>query len=333
MSRSFEELTGDTAVANWVPSEAWADMIIEASVCYGELSGVVTALEYDLAAGNGNDVKVRANRARTTQGPITTGDCLDAASSTFDVYTITIAQYGDYDLMEAFSLFTAKGPVKDSILNEMAKAWAKKRDELIWAQLVDGLTPGFSISMVSAFVAKDKAYRWPNWAIKPATTGAGSAPSNSAIWGNADNLYNAIAFSVGTMRAKNCANPDMVIMSPIIAGFLKMLGGLVGGMNLTTGKIALDNGRITRMPELGLKVIESSNAGPRASSAATDYWTSGATIAVVIDSKRAVGEAWGKRAQFYEDFVVDCNNYKETFWSYWGTSELSKSAICHINNP
>ena len=46
--KSLEELTWNTNVTSWVPADTYADLILEASVDYGKLSGVITAMEYDM---------------------------------------------------------------------------------------------------------------------------------------------------------------------------------------------------------------------------------------------------------------------------------------------
>ena len=76
----------------------------------------------------------------------------------------------------------------------------------------------------------------------------------------------------------------------------------------------------------GLKVIECCNA-TRCSG------TPGEVMAVVIDSKRAVGEVWGKKPTFSEFYENHCDRYRYVLWQYWGTSELDPNAIGWIENP
>ncbi len=304
--KNLEELTTNANVADWVPADAYADLIMEASVCYGQLSGVITAIDYDLQACQGDTIQVRYAPARTAQGPITACDCLSATSSTLGTYPITVQAYGDYDLMCGFSLFKACGPVKDRILDEMAKGLAKKRDEDIWTQITTGFAPTHTATTNVA------------WSASAATVG-------STCCFNGYDIYNKIIALQKTMQAA-AVNPDYVIMNPEIAAHLyyKDNGNMPdASLQMPLLRFTSDGGNVASIA--GMKVIESCNA-----SEGTD--TSGATLAVVIDSSRAVGEAWGKRPSFHEFYEVDCDRYKETVWMYWGTSELDTNAIGHVLN-
>jgi len=300
--REFEELTTTAGVAAWVPADAYADLIFGASVCYGQLSGVITAIDYDLKACQGDTIQVRYAPARTAQGPKDPCECLSATSSTLGTYSITVEAYGDYDLMCAFSLFTACGPVKDRILDEMAKGLAKKRDEVIWTQITQFQAAPAYISTTSV------------------TCGARWTRDASYCCAYAYDLYNSIVSVQKEMEAA-AYNPTHVILNPEVAKWLYFKDVAYPPGNLVKYD---DKGGILSIN--GLKVIECCNA-------TTCNTTSGATMAVVIDSSRAVGEAWGRRPKFYEFYEVDCDRYKETIWMYWGASELDTGAIGHIRNP
>ena len=304
--KNLEELTGNTQVTSWVPADAYADLILEASVCYGQLSGVITAVDYDLQACQGDTIQVRYVPARTAQGPIAACACLSASSSTMGTYSITVQAYGDYDLMCGFSLFKACGPVKDRILNEMAKGLAAARDTAVWNQISAGFTPTHTVTTNVA------------WSASAATVG-------STCCFNGYDLYNKIIALQKTMQ--NAAiHPDYVILNPEVAAHLyyKDNGNMPdASLQMPLLRFEADGSAVASIA--GMKVIESC-----AASDGTD--TSGATMAVVIDSSRAVGEAWGKRPTFHEFYEVDCDRYKETVWEYWGTSELDTNAIGHVLN-
>ena len=304
MPKTLMELTGDTAAAAWIPTEAWADLILEASVCEGQLSGVITAVDYDVAAGNGQDVHVRAFPTRTAQGPLTGGcECLSATSSTLVEYNIQIRQWGDYDQMCDFTLWKAKGPVKEGILNEMARGFASARDTYIWTAIT-----AFTPSVVSSTITQCASSTAPNSESTYCCTGA-----------YRKSLYNSIV-SVTQQLRSNCKNPDYVILDPTVAKYFYMMDYA----EMPSFGVQFVNGKLTMLN--GLKVIETGVATNCNS-------TSGATMVVVLDSTRAVGEAWGKHPTFYEDFVPDCNYYKEVFWAYWGCGAMDTTAIGHVINP
>ena len=99
--RSFEELTDSTdgagGVGALIPADVYANLILEGVVCYGSLSGVVTALEYDYTAGCGQIVQVPYVTPRTHSCTSSTlcstsgadGPCLSATSTTFGTYPMS----------------------------------------------------------------------------------------------------------------------------------------------------------------------------------------------------------------------------------------------------
>ena len=302
--KSLYELTTDANVTSWIPADVYADLILEASVCYGQLSGKgITAIDYNMSAGEGDTIQVRYFPARTAQGPLTSCACLSVVSSTLGTYPITIAPYGDYDRMCGFSLFKAKGPVKEGILREMAKGLARARDIAIWTAITV-LAPGHTVDLGHAWEA--------------------SVVTDACCF-NAIDLYNAIVYLYKQMQG-GALNPDYVIMHPEVAAHLYYKDA--GQMPLVQSIMPLlkwdGNGQLIKVGPL--KVIECCNASQGTNA-------SNATMAVVIDSSRAVGEAWGKRPTFYEDFVIECDYYKEVIWMYWGTAAMDTNAIGHILNP
>jgi len=304
MTKTLMELTGDTAAANWIPTEGWADLILEATVCYGQLSGVITAVDFDQAAGNGSTVRVRSFPARTAQGPFTGGcECLSATSSTLAKYDITIKQYGDYDQMCDFSLWKAKGPVKEGILNEMAKGFASVRDTAIWTAITN-FTPSYASSTVT------------QCADVQANSGESATCCAKSY---RKSLYNSVVSVTQELRS-NCKNPDTIIGDPSVFKYFYEMDYV----DLPSFGAQFVNGRLTVLN--GLKVIETGVA-----TNCND--TSGSTMLVILDSSRAVGEAWGKRPTFYESFVPECNYYKEVLWAYWGAAALDTTAIGHVVNP
>lgn len=313
--KDFIELTTSTETTSWIPIDSYADLILEGVVCYGQLSGVITAINHDFTGCQGKIIQVRSVPARTGQDlgdVVGITDCFSATSSTLATHSITLGVLGDYDLMGEFTLFQTCGNMKAAILNEMSKGIAKLLDtKILTACLTGHGVPSVSQSLTSALYCFKG---FPNWEVKP----GGHA---SAIWGNACDIYDKIMHSVGSMR--NAAyNPDYLIINPNVAAFLKinydnhMLDALIDYDKAT--------GVLTRVG--GLKVIECCNF-PACQT------TSGATMAMIIDSSRAVGEAWGKRPTYTEVYEPECLYYKEVISCFWGTSSLDPLAICHIRNP
>lgn len=314
MTQKLVELTDSNAgrgVYKWQPKEDYADLILEASLCEASLSGVITAMDYDKSAGTGINVQVRMFPSRSAQGPIAVGKCLSVASSILSTATITIQQYGDYDDLYGMDLFTAKGPVKDGILNEMARGLGKARDVAIMSALntvnhITCLGNNRYKSRITTSVA----------CTSVTTTGTTGCCEMKYV----TSIYNSIVSGAANLKARGL-HPDVVIINPGVARWFKYRGytsmpNLGWTMDAQNNLATID----------GMRIIETCAANPC-------VVTSGATMAYVLDSSRAIAEAWGKRPEFYEDFVVECNKYKETVWMYWGCSVVSCGAIAAIVNP
>jgi len=303
--KQLAELTNNTSVAAWVPADAYADMILEASVCYGQLSGVVTAIGHDLKACQGDTIQVRYAPARTAQGPITPCQCLTATSSTPGTYPITVQQYGDYDDMCRFSVdIKACGDIKGAIMNEMAKGLAKKRDQVIWQQITTGFTPTWTSTLTHAWSA--------------------SVTTDGCCFNTVD-LYNKVIYLQKQMQG-SALTPDYVILHPTVAAhFYYKDNGVMPQPQLNMPLLKFD-GKGQLLSIAGMKVIESCNA-------TSGTTVSGTTLAVVIDSSRAVGEAWGMRPEYSERYINECNYDKVVIWMYWGASEMDTNAIGHVLNP
>jgi hypothetical protein len=300
--KTLTELTTDANLTSWIPADYYADLILEASVCYGQLSGVITAIDYDVAQGTGGIVQVRSVPARTAQGPMAACSCLSAPSSTLTTYSITIQPYGDYDEMCAYSLWKANGPVKDRILNEMAKGLAHARDVAIWAAITAlGVPPTYHAH---------------------STVSCTSTATDSGCCGSqyGKSFYNAVIEVTQAMKAA-AYHPDYLILNPTVARYFYNKDYLYENGFQTKYDA---NGNMTMLH--GLKVIESCCATACAT-------TSKGTMAVIIDSSRAVGEAWGMRPKFEEERIAYCDKYRETIWMYWGCNDLDLGAIGHVLNP
>jgi len=306
--RSFEELSDDTTHGDWIPDDVYADWIMEASVCYGFLSGEVTAMSYDMQAGNGQSIQVPYVPARTAQrGTSLNKDCgcLSAASSTVGTYPITVYKGGDYDLLCDFAMWQAKPSFRAAQMKEMAKGLAKFRDDEILDALYAVPTQRQDVGSHGTYVTLAKK-----------CSVYGSRGSNCCA--TIGNLYDSIVSVAAELRGL-AKEPDTVIMSPTVAAKLYMRDYMYPPAML----INYENGRLTSVA--GLRVIETCGA--------TSCMASAVTMAIVLDSKRAIGEAWGKRPTFETDRVPECDQTKLVVWEYWGTAVMDQNAVGHIINP
>jgi len=296
--KTLTELTDTTALATWIPTEQFADLILDGVVCYGHLAGKVTALEYDLQAGQGDTVNIRAIAARTAQSITDACGCLTATSSTFSEYTIDVGKLGDYDLMCGISIWQAKGNVKSAVLYEMSKGLAHAQDAALWTAMTNGA-----------------------WSYTALTTVSCNSTSTTSAFccAFAFNLFNSIV-SIKQQMKGACYEPDTVVLSPTVAKWLyyKDYTYPMGGMVKFN-----DKGDLIEID--GLNVIETGSA--------TACSGSKVTLAVILDSRRALGEVYGKRPAFSEFYENNCDRYREVVWMYWGCGRLDPAAKGRVMNP
>jgi len=318
--KDFTELTDTTStgVNTWVPEDVYADMVLDGLVCYGQLSGVVTSMEYDFTAGGGDTIQVRYVSPRT-HSCTSLGkncNCLSATSTTFGTYDIPVRPWGDYDLICGFSIWAAKGNIVSKVLNEMSKRMAKCRDAEIWSELTSGF--GVPASIVASSVSCSDS------------KGIGGSCCTYSF-----NLYNSVVSLMKEMQGRSY-EPDYVIMHPEVAAYLYFKDGTGYPIGVMPGTTFSSDGKLLTIA--GLKVIECCNANRCNNIGGTDELNTfdvidGSVQAVVIDSSRAIGEVWGKRPTFSEFYENDCDRYKYVLWQYWGCSELDTGAIGWVVNP
>ena len=315
MSKSFEQLTdaddGTGGIGAWIPSEHFVDMILEGIYQKGQLAGKVTALNYDMAAGNGNTVNVRYVSVRDNiqeKDACMNNTCLSAGSTTFGDHTIEIKMVGDYDVVCDFAMWQAKGDGYAQIAKSMSDSMAAWRDLQIWNDLC-GATANTTVDTASAWVSE-------------------SSRTTDSCCNYAFDIYNAIIEARQHLFGDGY-NPDTVIIHPFASAYLyfKENGNVPAVRSIMPLVKYGEDGYVASIA--GMKVIEAKAAVAEDSTPTS----SNDNLAFVIDSSRALGEAWGKRPTFTKDYVPECNNYKMVLWTYWGHDQLDENAIISIENP
>jgi hypothetical protein len=303
--RSQEEYFGGATAIPAIPRDNFANMVLEAVVCHGELVGKCSAMNFDVQQGVGGVVQVPIIAARNAQGPFSTDcHCLTAASSTITKATVTIFAWGDYESMCEFPLWKATPYVKGAIINEMGKALAHRMDHQIWW------------SVCTTGVANAAGHRVSTAVSCRSTATKGSCCIYSY------NLNNTIVSATAEMQS-NCYNPDTILMNPTVAAWFKL-----SNTDLNEALLKMDsNGNITAIN--GLTVLQTGVA-PICGQATT---AAQPTMVIILDSKRALAEAWGKRPSWEEVRDPHCDSYQEVVWAYWGVNWIDRGAVFHIRNP
>lgn len=307
MTRSLEELTTDTNVGAWIPTEHYVSLILDGIQCYGDLSlNGISALEYNMAAGHGDTVNVRTVTKRSQSCASTpAGICLSVTSNTFSDVNVEVYQWGDYDKIADFTEWKTYGNITQAAANEMSKRMANCRDAAIWTSLC-AATPNTTIKTKSVY------------------TGQRSVASETCCEYQFD-LYNSIV-SARQHLMGDCYNPDTVLVHPYAAAYLyyKESGNMPNVNSLINY-----NQKSGYMSEiLGMRVIE-----VRCAVADDDDPSASADeVAFVLDSSRCIGEVFGKHPEFHQFYDGRCNANELTLWMYWGHRILDQASLVTITS-
>jgi hypothetical protein len=314
--KSFFELHGSattnatdcTNTSGWTPTEYFVDLVLSGIYQYGQLSGKTCVVGTDLAAGNGDTVNVRYVTARTHACSSSDCDgCLSAVSTSFSNYPVVVYPYGDYDKIQEFANWQAKGDIVATVADEMSKRMAACRDLLIWQALCAGTYTYTSDTTVS-------------WTATPAMDS-----DCSCIF--AFDLYNKIVDARQNLYGRGY-NPTHVLIHPYVSAYLYYKeNGLIPSGALTLPMVKFEGGKLVSI--LDLQVVEVKAAVADDASPAGN----GDELAYVIDASRAIGEAWGMRPKFWEFYDGICNATELTLWQYWGTALMDTNAVVEIANP
>lgn len=292
-------------VGDWSPDDVYAKVIWETFVCTADLLRICVK-GISINPGDGLGVQIRAFGA--FQSPVARNacQCASCASITFSTYSLTLVQYNLEAVICDKDIFDVGNILMDAYLIAMANSWAAFFDAQIYAALIAAAASGATETLPAA--------------VNCTPLISGSCCTDAALV----NIYNAVHAAVAAMREGTSPyNPDYLILSPTIAAIFKRMQSPTPMPWM--GDVSFDgSGRLKSMG--GLKVIEYCGAN----SCAT---TSGMKVAVIVDSRRAVGAVFGQRPKLYKFFQSNCNSYRLDQWAYMAFGTLDLNAIAHIVNP
>lgn len=291
-------------VTSWSPDDVYTKIVWETFVCTADLLKIcVKGLAIN--PGDGLGVQIRAFGAFGDPSELASCECASCASITFSTYSLTLKQYNLEALICEKDIWDVGGILMDSYLKSMANSWAQWFDAQIYSEL-ETATPGTTETLANALSCTPSI--------------SGSCCTDTSLV----DLYNAIHNLVASMReGANPYNPDYCIVSPTVASIFKRMQTptpmpWMGDLSFDT------DGRLKKIA--GLKVIEYCGAN-----SCTD--ASGQEVAIVIDSRRAVGCVFGQRPKTYKFFQTNCNSYRIDQWAFVAFGELDTNAIGHVVNP
>ena len=287
--------------ADWKKADVFTNLVWHDMYCTAGLRSICIK-GIDVKAGDGLDVQIRTVGKFSAPAQVSGCTCLSCETPALSVYNLTIASYGLLTEICELDVFSIGEVLRTSIIEALALRWQEYFDACIYAQLATGLVPGNTVTLNDDICST-------------IDFGSTCCTDFGAM------IFNAIIELEADMREGTTPySPDYVIVSPSVAAVLKAKDG-ISMPYIMQSQVRVEGGVLTKVG--ALKVIEYCGANACAS---------GATLAIMIDSRRAVGFAYGKPPRMEQDRNIDCDSTTIAMWCYFGTKELDLDAIGHIVN-
>jgi hypothetical protein len=294
----------NTDVSSWSPEDNYAGRIWRAVISGADLFQICVK-GININAGDGLSVQIKTMGKFAAPTAQSACECKSCVSSSMSTHTLTLLQYAQVTELCALEEFDVGGDYRATVIKAFADSYSELFNSLIWTE-ISTAAAGTSIDLAATL------------SCSPSIVSTACCTDASLL-----NFYNAVNECVYTMQG-NDYEPDYMVLSPSVSAILKrMQTPTVQPWANQIVKIGSD-GKLKSFN--GLKVIEYS--GAQACSTATDT-----VFAVLVDSSRAVGAAFGKRPKMEFDRNIDCNSTTAAMWSYAAFGELEVGAIGHIKSP
>jgi len=304
---NFEDPSDDPAdtdcpmgsISDWEPQRNFINAVWHTAFESANLLKVAVP-GLDISKGAGNVVHIRTI-TRFERGDITTNEescgCLSCTSTSVSKYEISLQQHGIKAELCEYDIWSVGEKFRQEWLKSLGGVWAEYFDYRIYNEL-ETATPGNNETVTYAAAAL-----------------SGSCCTDGFLL----DLYNAVDALVTDMRA-DYYKPDYMIMHPEIAATFRRMMDVkpIFADTIEVGK----NGKLKSI--LGIEVIEYNDANKGSSA------SSGDELIIVLDSRRAVGAAFGKRPTMESERNIDCNSTTYAMWCYFNAAELDTDAIGHI---
>jgi len=303
---NFEDPSDDPAdtdcpmgdISDWEPQRnfvnaIWHTMYESANLLKVAVPGL------DISKGAGNRVDIRTI-SRFERGDITTNEescgCLSCTSTSVSKEYITLQQHGIKAELCEYDIWSVGEKFRQEWLKSLGGVWAEFFDYMVFNALDDGGAAGYTETVSYAAAGL-----------------SGSCCTDSFLL----DLYNAVDLVVTDMKA-NYYKPNYMIMHPHVAAAFRRMQDVkpIFADVIQIGK----DGSLKSI--LGIPVIEFNEANDP-----TSATVSGTDWVHIIDSRRAVGAAFGKRPTMESERNIDCNSTTYAMWCYFNTKVLDDNAI------
>jgi len=291
-------------VSDWSPADVYSKIIWNTAVCKADLFKLCVK---GLAINPGDGLGVQIRAYGQFGAPVEKGscECGSCTSISFSTYSLTLKQYNLEAIVCERDIWDVGSVLMDAYINAMSDSWASWFDYQIYSEL-ESASPGTTETLANAL------------ACDPAMSG--SCCSDSALV----DLYHSIHAARTSMReGTNPYRPDYLIISNSVGNIFRRMQ--TPTTTFGYGDVHFDeNGDLTKIA--GLKVVEYCRA-------TTCSDATGEPMAIIIDSRRAVGAVFGQKPKMYKFFQTNCNSYRIDWWAFFAVGELDLNAIAHIVNP
>lgn len=297
---------------DWSPGNVYVNAVWHAMYCQADLFKVCVK-GLDVNAGDGHTVRIRLMSTFSAPEEIAACSCLSCTSTSVGYQPITITQHGQMTQLCEFDIFEVGERYRKEYLWAFGKTWADYFNGLIWDQLEAPILGStfFQAAIHSQSIASYETLCTPSMA-------SDECCEDEALL----DIYNALDSLLTDMRVAHY-NPDYIILHPTISQLFRRMQ--VPTPIFYNGVVIGSNGKLISF--MDVPVIEYCGANSCTKIASEG---AGTVVAIVVDSSRAVGAAFGKRPWMEDERVKQCNVHQYFMWSYFGTSALDLGAIGHV---
>lgn len=290
----------DTDVSDWSPADTYVSAIWHSMYEKADLFKIAVK-GLNIKAGDGMTVQIRTIGKFGDPSNVAACECISCSSPALSTYSLTLEQYGISTEICEEDVWDVGEAYRTNMLDALGRTWAEYFNSLIYSE-IEGATPGHTSSVSTGDLSCDFGL-------------SGSCCSDTTLM----TMYNAIDDVITSMRSSNY-NPDYIVIHPEIS---RMFRAIQTPTPIFASTVEIDsNGSLKKI--LGVDVIEYTGANDCSDA------TSGDVVAIVVDSSRAVGAAFGKRPSLESDRNIDCNSTTYAMWAFFATDELDTDAIGHV---
>jgi hypothetical protein len=285
-----------TDISAWSPSENFVAGVWQSIYAESKLMGV-TNVGYNISAGKGNRVDVRLIGKFDAPSELSACDCASCSSVGLSTHSVELKQYALGITECNFNLHDIGFDLYKKSVEGIGLRYAEFFDDQLFSAL-ENAAAGNTKTCIS---------------LLPEQEINGSCCTDGQMM----SLYNGLIDLITDMQEADY-KPDTIIMSPSVA---RKLMGLQSPQPVFANLARFDaNGFLTSF--YGMQVIISTSANSAADSG---------VMAVVIDSRRALISAFGKRPFLLTEQSASCNSIDAYVWCYWDCAVADLNAVGHLS--